>query len=1225
MTMSNLRFRMLFAFCIAAAFVFAALPAYAQTSSISGRVLDQAGAVIPGVTVHLTSATGVERTAISNDVGLYQFLQVAPGNYTLRAELSGFKTAVRSNLQLLVDTPRTLDLTLEIGELTETVTVEAGAVKLNTTDATLGNTFEAKRIIELPLESRNVANLLSLQPGVTEDGYVTGSRSDQSNLTLDGIDVNEQQEGTAFETVIRVNPDSVQEFRVTTHTATASQGRSSGGQVSLITKTGTNELHGSAYWYHRNTATTANDFFNNRSGVPVPKLLRNLFGGSLGGPILKDRAFFFYNYEGRRDAKQESVLRTVPLASLGLGQVKYPSTSGGITTLTPANIATIFPAVGTNPAAIAALANAASKYPSNDSGVGDGYNYAGFRFNAPLPVAYNAHTANFSFNLDPQARHVLNIRGNYQHDNNKLAPQWPDTPAPGLWSHPLGVAVTHTWTVTPKLVNTLRLGLTRQAFSRQGDSGDNSISFRFIFSPRLFQRTESRTTPVYNIVDDLAWVSGNHTWQFGTNLRFIRNSSTRFGSSYDAAITNPSFYELSGAILTNPLTDLAGNRAGAQAALTAVIGRYSQYTARFNFDGSGKLLAPGTGVDRIFATEEYEFYAQDTWRVRRDLTLTLGLRYSLYTPVYEDSGFQVKPTVSLGQFFETRKAYSAAGVAYNKLIAIDKAGPYYGKPGYYEMDKNNFSPRAAFAWSPTFENGFLRKIFGEGQKSVFRGGFAMSYDRVGSALAVNFDVSNTLGFSSNDTISANFYNLSTRPAPLFTGFNQNVRSLPNLTIPTALLFPLIKPADERQRIEQSLDDSITTPPNYSWNLSIAREFGKGITVEGSYLGRSARNLLANRDIMALNNLVDPKSKVDWYTAMGSLIELRNRNTPIKSVAKIPYFENLFPLMPDWTGETSLTATQAAYLTMAHPDVGGWDIYDYTYLQLLWDDGLGYGDNLFFHPQYAALASWSTIGYSDYHAGTLSVKQRLTSLNWDLNYTFGKSIDIASGLQNEGGYGAAFINNPLRPDDFRGLSDFDITHSINFNGLWAVPFGRGRAYLNSLHPAADAILGGWQLTGIFRWNSGLPVSAPFDSDFWATNWNVQSNALRIREIAESPTKSGSHPNFFTDPKYAYQSFRNSKAGESGDRNIFRQLDYVVLDFGLMKTFNMPYGEGHKLTFRWDVFNVTNTQALGAPTFSRSGFGVGIDPWRGALPAPDFAKINGIQGDPRVMQFALRYDF
>ena len=174
------------------------------------------------------------------------------------------------------------------------------------------------------------------------------------------------------------------------------------------------------------------------------------------------------------------------------------------------------------------------------------------------------------------------------------------------------------------------------------------------------------------------------------------------------------------------------------------------------------------------------------------------------------------------------------------------------------------------------------------------------------------------------------------------------------------------------------------------------------------------------------------------------------------------------------------------------------------------------------------------------------------------------------------------------------------------------------------PALDYVLGGWQLTSIFRWNSGLPESAPFDAEIWATNWNAQSWGTLTRDLQAAPTKEGDHPNFFTDPVSAYQSFRNARPGETGQRNIFRRQSYVAMDFGLAKAIKMPWSEGHKLQIRWEVFNATNTQRLAGPTISRAGFGLQIDPDLGT-PAPDFGRINSIQGNPRVMQFALRYDF
>jgi hypothetical protein len=1208
--MDNQRLTVLFRLSLVALLLLCCSPALAQTTSVSGTVTDEQDARLPGATITLTSSAGATRAEVTNEMGTYKFPQLSPGVYQLKAELQGFKTTVRTLVELLVDTPTVVDFKLQIGEITLKVIVEERVSKLNTQDATLGNAIDGQQIRQLPLESRNVAALLSIQPAVTPLGYASGSRSDQSNLTLDGIDVNEQQTGTAFETVLRITPDSVQEFRVTTALPTAIQGRSSGGQVSLITRSGSNQWHGSLYHFHRNTITTANDFFNNRSGVERPKLIRNLFGGALGGPIMKDRALFFYNYEGRRDAKGESVLRTVPLPGLGRGEVKY-LTASGVKTLTSADLNRIYP-VGTNPAASRVLAEAAAKYPANDSGVGDGLNYSGFRFNAPRPVKQNAHTATLSFNLTRDASHTLLLRGNYQQDLEGGIPQFPDTPGTNLWSHPTGWSAIHTWTASNRLVNTVRFGITREAFSSQGDSSDNWIAFRDVYSPRRFSRTLSRTTPTYNIVDDVSWVRSNHTWQFGANIRTIRNNRIAFDKSFDSGFINASTYDESGAVLNIAIPDIEGSRSSAQAALTAVIGRYSEYGGSFNFGVDGSILPQGEGIGRLFATEEYEFYAQDSWRIRPSLTLTLGLRYGINTPVYEANGLQVSPDVSLGEFFERRKESAARGIPVNDVISVDLAGPKRDRPGYYKLDKNNFAPRAAIAWSPAFDNAFLRRIFGGPRQSVFRGGFAMLHDRVGSALAVNFDLNNQLGFSSSEVISANTYNVSDRPAPLFTGFNQVIRSLPGIKIPATLLFPQQRPADGARRIESTLDDTITTPAHYSWNFSVAREFTGGLSLEASYIGRSARNLLANRDIMHLNNLVDNKSGMDWYTAAGLLYDLRYKQTPASAVQPIPYFENLFP---NYRLGGQPTATQSVYSAVE-------GLADYTFVQHFLDDE-GILPNAFFHPQYAALAVQSTVAYSDYHAGTLTLRERFKqSLSFDLNYTFSKSLDNSSALERDSLY-SSIILNPLRPDDNKAISNFDLTHIINSAAIWELPVGRGRAYLNSANPLLNQFLAGWQLTGIFRWNSGLPISAPFDAGVWATNWNVTSNGTRIRALSAAPTKSGVHPNFFADPKFAYQSFRNAKPGETGERNTFRRPGFISLDFGLGKTFKLPQ-ERHTLQLRWEVFNATNTQRLSGPTESSAGYGLQIDPHLGE-PAPDFGRINSIQGNPRIMQFALRWDF
>jgi carboxypeptidase family protein len=1234
-------------------------PAQSSTSSVGGTVVDPQGKAVAGATVTLTSGdTNSVRTATVGENGSFLFNLVQPGQYQLEASAAGFKKAVIKDVRALVARPTDVTVELEVGGVSDTVTVSAGTsdVLVNKQDASLGINFQAQQITQLPLESRNVVALLSLQPGVTKEGYVAGSRADQANVTLDGVDVNEQQGAEAFESVLRVTPDSVQEFRVTTTNANASQGRSAGAQVSLVTKGGTNEWHGSLYEYHRNTIFTANDFFNNRAGrfvagdpevvkglknvgeerLPRPKLIRNLFGGSVGGPIVKDRAFFFYNYEGRRDASEVAVgPRIVPLASLGRGEVRFIGAAGGQSSINAAQINAFFPAVGVNPAAIAVLASAAARYPANDDSAGDGLNTAGFRFNASTPAKFSTHIARFDWNVTEAADHLLFARLNYQQDVVGGIPRFPDTLKPTFWNHPTGFVVGHTWSLRKSLVNDFRYGMTRTAFSNQGDSSANAISFRDVFQPVNFSRSLNRITPVHNFTDDVSWVKGTHSIQFGTNIRIIRNGRVSFGNSFDSAVANRSFYDQSGAVLTPaPVRALisSGSVTSVRTALTAVIGRFSQYEANFNFNGDGTILGVGEGVGRDFATEEYDFYFQDSWKLRSNLTFTAGLRYGLSRPVYESNGLQVKPTTSLGDFFERRKASSAKGTPLNELITVDLAGPANGKPGFYDWDKNNFQPRVALAWSPSFEHGFLRKMFGSPGDSVIRGGFAITNDHFGQQLAVQFDLNNTLGFSSSSQISANTFNVTTRPAPLFTGFGQQLRTLPNITVPAALKFPLNQPADEQQRIESSLDDSLITPVNYSWNVSVGRKLPGGFFVEASYIGRKARNLLATRDIMALNNLVDPKSGMDWYTAAGMLHDLRDANTQIDNIKAIPYFENLFPGLGDsLLGEPGLSATQAVYVIVAREfvdnditkaPIGGFNILDWTFVQTFIDD-LGIVPNLFFHPQYAALSTFSTVAKSDYHAGTLSIRQRYRDqIFFDFNYTLSKSIDDASGLQTSGAFGAAFILNPLRPQDSRGLSDFDVKHIINANAGYQLPFGRGKKYLSGMPGFAEAIFGGWQITGIYRWNSGPPVSVPFESQRWATNWNISSNTFRGSPLESSPTKSGKVPNLFADPESAYRNFRQARPGETGERNTLRLPGFVVMDMGLDKSFTMPYNENHKLQLRWEVFNVTNTQRLGG----LDNFFVDLDPHlANSTPVDNFANFTAIQGTPRVMQIGLRYTF
>ncbi|HYL14047.1 MAG TPA: TonB-dependent receptor [Terriglobales bacterium] len=1290
---------------VALAVLIVAVPSFSQTgtSTIRGTITDPQGRVVPGATVTLTNVgTNAVRTTKSTETGAYTFDLIVPGTYRLQVESTGFRTKAVDNVRALVGKPTETNVQLDIGTKGEVVEVKSSVqdVLVNTQDASLGNVFINQQITQLPLEARNIVDLLSLQPGATREGYVAGARADQSNITLDGVDINNAQTGNAdiptstnnliigslnndrgnitTGPVLRLNSEAIEEFRVTTANGNANEGHSSGSQINLVTKSGTNNWHGAGFEFYRSTGFTANDWFNNHatdaSGnwAPVPRqpLVRHTYGGGIGGPIVKNKVFFFYSYEGRHDASGQTVSRVVPLASLGQGTINYQYLSGSAVqqaslTMSPANPGP-FQAAGIDQFALDALAAAAAKYPANDTTQGDQLNTSGFRFNAPTPTKLNSHVAKFDFNLTNNQ--TAFVRLNVIHDHQTL-PQWlPDTPSPVVWNHPRGLAAGHTWTIGNQWVNNFRYGLTRQAFTQGGNSTGNDIFFRFVFSPlgETPAYPISRITPVHNFTDDVSWIHGKHNVQFGVNIRKISNSRISFENAFDIAETNPSFYLSTGGNIPkafqqylndNNLPGSGGNLLSTREvrdAGTAIIGRFTELRSNFTFAKDGQLLPTGSPAVRDFATQAYDEYIQDTWKVLPNLTLTLGLRYSLERPVYETHGFETQPSVPLGNYFAERVAAGKAGTNFVDPITIVSSGPANGGKPLYNWDKNNFQPRIAAAWS--FDGG----------RSVIRGGFAMTNDYYGQALAVDFDLANAVGYTQFFENHANTFDIGTGSSkplgPLFTGFGQDVRSIIGTaggSVPSTLQLPATPSLLDGintfgERIERSLDSNLHAPTQYVWNLTFERQLPKGSVLSLSYIGRMGRSLLARRDIAAFNNLVDPKTGVDWYTAGTALEKLRQKGVDISQVpGMLPpqiaqYFEDLFPahlaqILNDYEGlpadpnqslggfDPNWTNAQT-FLGYQSSNIGFFTANDWTDVQAEIDLALA-ANGLpirFMQPQYGALSTWATVGNSNYHALALSLRQRLSSLTFDLNYTWSHSLDDASGLQSETGFGnnqsnGAFILNPLRQRDNYASSDFDIRHNITADAVWQLPFGKGRAFLGDAHPAVDAILGGWQISGIFRWNTGLPALSPFDESQWATNWDVQSNVTPTRPIQACPNKpSNGTPKLFGScgVDQIYQSLRNAYPGETGVRNIFRFPGYVALDLGLGKSWKMPYNENHQLQLRWDVFNVTNTQHL----TGIADFAVAADPGLNGLSAPpDWSNFTQIQGQPRIMQVGVRYSF
>ncbi len=484
-----------------------------STTLLRGTVTDPQGGVITGAIVTLSNAgTGFNRSVTTNSSGEYQFVQIAPGTYKIDVQMVGFAQLTRTNVQLLVNTPATLDLRMELGKTAETINVTAEASTINTVDASVGNAFSEQQVRELPLETRNVVALLSLQPGVTTNGEVLGARRDQNNIILDGVDVNDNQNAglvaqntttgttyqgvngnganvnSGFNSVLPVPLDSVQEFRVTVGGQGVDQGRSSGGQVVLITKSGSNQLHGSLYEYNRNTATSANTWFNNQSGVPVQQLVRNQFGASIGGPIKKDRLFYFINWEQRIDSSSVAQVRAVPSESLKQGLLLAQLTDGSVQTITPSELPKVDPlGIGLNTPYQKIL----NQYPvGNDPAFGQdgGLNFSGYRFNAPDKLNEMAWVAKLDYKLDDAGKHTLSLRGTLGDNTiDQILAEFPgQAPASIERDNNKGLSARYTAVLTPNLVNIFTYGLTSLDENLSGVSGTG-----FQFEPTALSPLEN--------------------------------------------------------------------------------------------------------------------------------------------------------------------------------------------------------------------------------------------------------------------------------------------------------------------------------------------------------------------------------------------------------------------------------------------------------------------------------------------------------------------------------------------------------------------------------------------------------------------------------------------------------------------------------------------------------------------------------------------------------------
>ncbi len=1246
-----------------------------STSSLRGTIKDPSGAVVPQAPVVLSNvATGFTRTAVSAADGFYQFVEVPPGTYSLSVNKQGFKSVKLDDIQLLVNTPATVDVSLSMGSANEIVNVSTEAAMLNTEDATIGNAFEHKQVEQLPIESRNVNDLLSLQPGVvylgnrpdintaedTRSGSVNGARSDQTSVTMDGVDVTDQANGLAFTSVLRTTPDSLQEFRVTTSNPTASEGNSSGAQVALVTKSGTNAFHGALYEYLRNTATSANDYFVKaaqlRSGLPnrALQLNRNIFGAAIGGPIKKDRLFFFANYEGRRDREQQSVITVVPTATLRNGEVVYPNTNGSLTTVMAQDFKTWDPLhIGPN----AAVLQYFKTFPlPNDLSAGDGgLNFGGFRWEAPAPARYDLYIARLDLRLDSKANHNLFWRGSTQGDYVNGAPYLPGSaPETVTADRSKGFALGYTAILRPNLVNEFRWGYTRASLGNLGDSNQPFLGFNVITGG--ITRSSDIILPVHDLTDNISWSKGRHTLQFGTSVQFIHDAVGSLNNAFSRAGLDTTFINTGGFAGTGNAFDPNAENfphvspnftLGYDQAAFDVLGIITNVSANYNYNKNGSLLPQGTIIQRHYALNQYDFFAQDSFRLKPNLTINYGLRYQLESQPTETNGLQVSSSFPLGKWLQLRESNMLKGIpsSQDPTIKYVLGGSANNGPSFYDWNYRNFAPRVSIAYAPRPTFSLLKSLFGEDKTSI-RAGFAMTYDHFGTELINTFAQNGSFGLATNLTTPLGSQSVDCAPRvtsvtaiPVMGCPNQNngyiMLPAPRGGFPQT---PPVGVANGGFSNGFSLDEGLKTPYVYMPNLSVARELSPSSSLELSYIGRLSHRLLAQEDFAPPMDLVDPASHIDYFSAMSRLSVLARQGVSLAQitpslVGPTARYWNLFapiaqanvPNTPCAAG--TCTPMQAIY---AMEQIY---LYNETFIPYFLDipgficpNGCStLGPYSFYDPQFFSLFGWRSLGGANYNALQVSFRKRLSKgVQFDVNYAFSKSLDLVStaarvapvNLSASPGNRNTFgIINSFDPRQMYAVSDFDMTHQLNANWVAELPFGRGKALGGNSPGWLNAIVGGWQFSGIFRITSGLPFSISNGVNL-PTNGANAGLATQISHIKTGGATKASNGEvlMFPDPTAAFNAYEFTFPGQSGTRNAVRGDGFLSWDSSLSKRWKMPYSEDHSVQFRWEVFNVGN--------FSR--FDVNSNP-PSLTNSTNFGTYTGLLTNPRVMQFALRYEF
>lgn len=1271
-----------------------ALTAIAQTTAgrLTGTVSGPDGLLPNATIVARDTKTGKELTVTTKGDGAFLFPQLEFGTYTVTITSAGFKTYVANDVKIDVGRDYTLNPTMELGALTENVTVTAGADVVTSTTAQVSNTVSPQQILSLPLVTRNPLTLTALQAGVApaaaspfQNTSINGLRTTLTNITRDGINIQDafiRSNATDFAPG-RPSVDDTGEFTISTSNQESDQGYG-GAQIRLVTPRGTKDFHGALFAYNRNSEFAANNFFSNKAGLPIPFRNRNQFGGKVSGPMLlpgigegtplfyKDKGFFFFNYEGIRDPISGLANRTIltPLARNG-GFSFNRATAGGANQFCPSGaqgsvctIPNLLAFAGSNslnvPATIDPVIQARiiSQLPTQSNAVGgDNLNTAGFSLNRRQDTTSNLYT--MRFDVDPTEKDNFNVVYSYVNVINLR----PDADANGFSETPGVIQASKNKTFVAAYRRILGSSFVNEA---RGGIFTSEVPFdrtdpipSFVFASgatgllaNLFQGgvftggsvsnpentflDQGRTTKGFNFQDNADFAWGKHAFRFGGQLQYFKVNSYNDGGIVPTAVlasgngtpvfTTGMFTSIGG--ISNAQLTTANNM------LALFGGLYNTATQTFNVTDQTSGFQR-TGQLNPFRYSNHSLYVSDRWSAMRGLTLSLGMRYELFPAMKLASGLALEPV------------FSDVDDIIPSLLTRDGSFGFIGgnsgtDKAYYKTDYDNFSPSIGVAYTPNFGSGIGKFLFGEEGRTVIRGGYSRAYGNDSIVTSINNAAAGNSGLGSTAQTNVNVNGR--------IGAGDPTVNPPPFAAPPLSYIRNNTLANSFGTIF-AIDPNIEIPMIEQYSFGVQRELLDGYALEVRYVGSRSKNLVRGIDINQIdifssgfladferaraNNLLtgDPFCATAgcqplqvFVNAAGSTgrLGVNNAGTTTSVTGRIARSTFTTHLTNGTPADLALAYINSALNLNNHPTLANPTQNPFV--------------NLVPNPAGGAIDVMVNDASFNYNSLQIELRKRFSQgLYFQANYTFSKNLTNAIGTGQT--LFEPYLDNNRPELDFQ-RADFDIPHVFNLNGIYQLPFGRGKRFLN-YGGLADKILGGWEISGIAQWTSGSPVTI-VDNRGTVNRQGRSGRQTAVTSLTNEQIRAlggiftevnpatGQDVLYFIDPAvinstgrasegfgqapFSGQVFFNPSPGQTGNlqRAILNSPKFFNIDMALLKS--IRFTETMRVQLRAEGFNVLNNVNFTPPTTSQLQL----------ITSATFGQITRTTPS-RTLQFAVRFEF